>query len=239
MFSLMTICKIIAVFFLLLLVLRDHVQYIQDLNTHHRLQSELRLHVGAKKDSSLPETDTGYLHEDTTTGRHSGPSAQLRTLAAQLGECCLATDLAALLSQRRSAEQWFCEDVKSVEEEKRLDESFGVREMRLDIGSERMKKPDEIRRMTLSLFARVVEGISLSKFAGSLFPTNALFMYQSSQHFQNVCRESQVKVRRRCHHRRWETVNVRGLSKASHILPNNHPKYSGRRQRIPYRSTLQ
>ena len=155
--------------------------------------------MAPKKDSSLPETDTAYLHEDTTTGRQNGPSAQLRILATQLGECCLATDLAALLSQRKNIDEKPNEETKSLRDDpKLLNKSFGGKEIRLETEDKSQRQAQETQKLTLSLFAKVVDSITLDKHIGSLFPFNVLFMYQSSQYFQNVCRESQIKATNNC-----------------------------------------
>jgi hypothetical protein len=70
--------------------------------------------------------------------------------------------------------------------------------MHLEIGDKSQRQAQETQKLTLSLFAKVVDSIPLNKHIGSVFPFNILFMYQSSQYFQNVCRETQVKTIDHC-----------------------------------------
>lgn len=122
---------------------------------------------GTAKDSSI-EDDTFYINRELV--ENCGAKVKLRVLAMQLGECSMATDLAALMSQRGSSEEIAGKSV--------MDEQLN----------------NSTQTIVFSLFSKVIKSMPFELLATTASPMNALFLYQLTQSFQESQRHSLCKV---------------------------------------------
>ena len=99
-----------------------------------------------RRDTSLIEGDTFYIHEEPITGIQYDTNSKLRILATQLGECCMTTDLAALMSQKRNAEP--TTEVEEIKEEEHKYESG-------------YKLSHDMRVLSFSLFSKILKEMTV------------------------------------------------------------------------------
>ncbi len=146
--------------------------------------------------STIGEGDTFYLHDETTTGRQDGvysATSRMKTLATQLGECCMAADLAALMSQKRRLELLALGKSEEGEEPKRsVREECEMVKAKKTLGS--CNEETRMRALVFNIYTLITRDRKPEDLARARSPVNALYLYRSSAACQEMLKLNFYKV---------------------------------------------
>jgi hypothetical protein len=147
--------------------------------------------------NSYLESETRGPHEDLLSSRQENQmqttAERLRTLATELGECCTAADLAALISQKRDMEyeQVLARTYFKARLRDKIGEGWG------ESSGTSLQNSDKstMVRLWLNLLAHVYSEESADGIGQMRSPVNAILSYLSTAKYRDVQKRRYLKVR--------------------------------------------
>ena len=162
----------------MLLALRDRPQQVTVQNAHLRQQSEQpnnSISQNPQYNNSILEGDTSYFHDDMASARQDitfTAASRTKILATEIGECTMAIDLAALMSQKRNLETVNTTENRPQVNLKRQKNSKDAQSF--------LEKKLSMRTLVFNLFAAIFSERSAEELTQMTLPTNALYIFMSS-----------------------------------------------------------
>ena len=154
--------------------------------------------------TSVMEGDTMFIHDEMCSVRQDNPGLspieKLKKLAAELGECCMAKDLAALVSQKRDLEmdplasgflmenkKTICEKVEFMNENADCDAALG------NSNNEEYEK-NLMRKLIANLMAYLINEKSIEEIYCIRNPINCIYLIMSAGADKEARKKEMLKV---------------------------------------------